>query len=135
MSKKGTSQHKKQTGKSKDPSKYRDPESRQGRRFFFVWLPTIILVVLLFYAFVFDPPRPFGQPVPGTFKESEQARSGEDAGKAYSVVLDDGRIVKLEGTQIGPIEPGRRFLVQENVTSIFKRKSFTFLRYIETRNE
>jgi len=135
MSKKSTSQYKKQTGESKGPSKYHNPETRQGRRFFFVWLPIIILVVLLFYAFVFDPPRPFGHPVPGTFKESEQARSGEDAGKAYSVVLDDGRIVKLEGAQMGPIESGRRLLVQENVTRIFKRKSFTFVRYIETRNK
>jgi len=131
MSKKGTSQHKKQTGKSIGPVKYDNPESRQGRRFFFVWLPIIILVVLLFYAFVFDPPQSVGQPVPGTFKENDQARSGENAGKAYSVVLDDGRIVKLEGTQMGPIKPGRRLLVQENMTSIFKRKSFTFVRYIE----
>jgi hypothetical protein len=131
MSKKSTSQHKKQTGKSKGPSKYHNPETRQGRRFLFVWLPIIIVVLLCFYALAFDPSRPFGQPVPGTFKEGEQARSGEDAGKAYPVVLDDGRIVKLEGAQMGPIEPGRRLLVQENVTRIFKRKSFTFVRYIE----
>jgi len=127
---KGKNQQKKQAAKRIDPSKYHNPESRQGRRFFFVWLPIIILVVLLFYAFVFDPPQFVGQPVPGTFKENDQARSGEDAGKTYSVVLDDGRIVKLEGTQMGTIKPGRRLLVQENMTSIFKRKSFTFVRYI-----
>jgi hypothetical protein len=127
---KGKNQQKKQAAKRIDPSKHHNPESRHGRRFFFVWLPIIILVVLLFYAFVFDPPQSVGQPVPGTFKEKDQARSGEDAGKTYSVVLDDGRIVKLEGTQMGPIKPGRRLLVQENMTSIFKRKSFTFVRYI-----
>jgi hypothetical protein len=132
---KGTSQHKKQTGKGKGLSKYHDAERRQGRRFFFVWLPIIIVVLLFFYGFVFDPPRPFGQPVPGTFKEGEQARSGEGIEKVYQVVLDDGRTVKLDGPHMGSIESGRRLLIQENETLIFKRKSFTFVRYIKTRNE
>jgi hypothetical protein len=132
---KGTSQHKKQTGKGKGLSKHHDAERRQGRRFFFVWLPIIIVVLLFFYGFVFDPPRPVGRPVPGTFKEGEQARSGEGIEKVYQVVLDDGRTVKLDGPHMGSIESGRRLLIQENETLIFKRKSFTFVRYIETRNE
>jgi hypothetical protein len=129
------SHHKKQAGTSKGPSKHYDGERRQGRRFFFVWLPIIVVVLLCFYALAFDPPRPVGEPVPGTFKEGEQARTGEGIEKAYQVVLDDGRIAKLDGSQMGSVESGRRLLVQENVTSIFKRKSFTFVRYIETRNE
>jgi hypothetical protein len=39
--------------------------------------------------------------------------------------------VKLDGSQMGSLEAGRRLLVQENVTLIFKRKSFSFIRYIE----
>jgi hypothetical protein len=128
---KGTRQQKKQVSKGKDPSKYQNAERRQGRRFLFVWLPTIIVVVLFFYAFVFDPPKPVGQPVPGTSREGEQTRSGEATGNTYMVVLDDGRMVKLDVTQMGSLEPGRRVLIQENVTSIFKRKSFSFIRYIE----
>jgi hypothetical protein len=128
---KGTSQLKKQASKGKGPSKYQNAERRQGRRFLFVWLPIIIVVVLLFYASVFDPPRPVGQPVPGTSREGEQTGSGDATGKTYMVVLDDGRMVKLDRLQMGSLEASRRLLVQENVTLIFKRKSFSFVRYIK----
>jgi len=128
---KGTSQLNKQASKGKGPSKYQDAERRQGRRFLFVWLPIIIVVLLFFYASVFDPPRTVGQPVPGTSREGEQTRSGEATGKTYTVVLDDGRMVNLDGSQMGSLEAGRRLLVQENITLIFKRKSFSFVRYIE----
>jgi hypothetical protein len=125
------SQQKKQGSKGKVPSNYRDPDRRKGRRFFFIWVPVIILVVLFFYVLVLDPPRPVGQPIPGISKESEQARLGETAGKAFMVVLDDGRIVKLDGMQMGSLEAGRRVLVQENITLILKRKFFSFVRYLE----
>ncbi len=125
------SQQKKQGSKGKGPSHYGDPDRRKGRRFFFIWVPVIILVVLFFYVLVLDPPRPVGQPIPGISKESEQARLGETAGKAFMVVLDDGRIVKLDGMQMGSLEAGRRVLVQENITLIFKRKFFSFVRYLE----
>jgi hypothetical protein len=125
------SQQKRQGSKGKSPSKYRDSERRQGRRFVFVWLPAIVVVVLFFYAFVFDPPRPAGQPIPGISRDSEQARFGETAGKAYMAVLDDGRVVNLAGSQMGSLEAGRRVLVQENTTLIFKKKSFSFVRYLE----
>lgn len=125
------SQQKKQRSKGKGPSQYRDSEKRQGRRFFFVWLPVIILVLLFFYVLVLDPPRPVGQPLPGTSRESEQARLGESAGKAYMVVLDDGRTVTLDGSLMRSLEAGRRVLVQENITLIFKRKNFSFVRYLE----
>jgi len=128
---KGTSQLKKQASKGKGPSKYHNAGRRQGRRFLFVWLPIIIVVSLFFYASVFDPPRTIGQPVPGTLREGEQTGSGDATGKTYMVVLDDGRMVKLDGLQIGSLEAGRRLLVQENVTLIFKRKSFSFIKYIE----
>jgi len=129
---KGTGQRKKQTGKNKgSSSKQHNSEKSQTRRFFFIWLPVIILVVLFFYVFVFDPPRPVGEPVPGTLKEAGQVKSREVSEKTYSVVLDDGRIVKLGSIQTGSIESGKRVLIQENVSRIFKRKSFSFVRYIE----
>lgn len=126
---KGTSQRKKQG--NKDPSKQHDAERRQGRRFLFVWVPIIIIVVLFFYTFVFDPPRPVGEPIPGTLKEVDQAKSGEVTEKAFLVILDDGRLVKLDGFQMGSKDSGKRLLVQENVSLIFKRKSFSFVRYVE----
>lgn len=130
---KDTAQRKKQESRRKGPSKYRNTDKRQGRRFLIVWLPIIVIVIVLFYASVFDPPRPLGQPIPGTSREGEQARLGEAAGKAYMVILDDGRLVKLDGLQMGSLEAGRRVLVQENKTLILKRKTYSFVRYLEEK--
>ena len=125
------SQQKKQGSKGKGPSKYQDSEQRKGRRFLFVWIPVIIVLVLCFYVLVLDPSRPVGQPVPGTSRVSEHAQLGETAEKASMVILDDGRTVQIEGSMMKSLEAGRRVLVQENITLIFKRKYFSFVRYIE----
>lgn len=128
---KKTGVRRKQTIHGTGPSKYGVSERRQGRRFLFVWLPVIVVVVLLFYAFVFDPPRPVGQPVSGIAQDGGRTAGGEGGARMYSVRLDDGRTVTLDGSHMGVLEPGRRILVQENETLIFKRASFTFVRYIE----
>jgi hypothetical protein len=128
---KSKNQQRKNSAKSTGSSKFQNAEKRQGRRFLFVWLPIIVIVVLCFYTFMFDPPRPFGQPVPGVVREGEQARSGEGTNKTYAVLLDDGRTVRLDGSQMGSsLEAGSRVLVQENVTLLFRRTSFSFVRYI-----
>ncbi len=80
---------------------------------------------------MFDPPRPVGQPIPGTSRDSKQAQLGESIGNAYMVVLDDGRMVTIEGSLMESLKAGRRVLVQENITLIFKRKYFSFVRYLE----
>jgi len=125
------SQQKKQRSKGKGLSQNRDSEKRQGRRFFFIWLPVIIVLLLFFYVLVLDPPRPVGQPIPGTSKASEQSQLGESGMKTFMVVLDDGRTVTLDGSMMGALEAGHRVLVQENITLIFKRKNFSFVRYLE----
>ncbi len=121
---------KKQRSKGKNLSPYRGSEKRQ-HRFLFIWLPVIILVMLFFYALVFDPPRQVGQPIRGISRVSKQAQLGESTGNAYRVVLDDGRIVTIEGSLMEPLKAGRLLLVQENITLIFKRKYFSFVRYLE----
>lgn len=111
---------------------YRDAKKRQGRRFLFVWVPVIIVIMLSFYVLVLDPSLPVGgPPIPGTSRASGQAQLGESNGTADRVVLDDGRTVIIEGALMGSLKAGRRVLVQENKTLIFKRKYFSFVRYLE----
>jgi len=131
MAKGTTGKHKKKTGTVKNLSKHQNVERRQGRRFFFLWVPIIIIVLLFFYAVVFDPPRSVGEPISGTVQEDGQERSSGVTEKIYSVVLDDGRIVKLDGFQMSSKESGKRLLVQENVSLLFKRRSFSFVKYIK----
>jgi len=128
---KGRPQQKRKTSKGVGPAKYQVAERSRGRRFLIVWVPVIVVVVLFFYAIAFDPVRPVGEPVPGTSSEGEQIQTGEGPAKTLMVNLDDGRKIKLEGSQMGTLEAGRRVFVQENVTLIFKRKSFSFVRYIK----
>lgn len=127
---KSVRKQKKQESKGKSPSQDQDSK-RQGHRFFFVWLPVIVVVVLSFYVLVFDPPRPVGQPIPGTSRDSRQAQLGESSGNADMVILDDGRMVMIDGALMKSLKAGRRVLVQENITLIFKRKTFSFVRYLE----
>ena len=122
---------KKQGSKGKGPSQHRDSKNRQGRRFLFVWLPVIVLITLSFYVLVLDPPQSVGQPLPGTSRNSEQAQLGESNRNADTVALDDGRVVAIEGSMMRSVKAGRRVLVQENITLIFKRKYFSFVRYLE----
>jgi len=124
-------QQKKQGGKVKGPSPYRDSDERRGHRFLFVCIPIIVLVVFIFYVLALDPSRPVGQPIPGTSIASEQAPSGESSKNAYRVVLDDGRTITIDGSLMGPLKANRRVLVQENRTILFKRNFFSFARYLE----
>ena len=124
-------QVKKQGSKGKSPSQHRESKNRQGHRFLFVWLPVIILITLSFYVLVLDPPQLVGQPLPGTSRNSEQAQLGESNRNADTVALDDGRVVAIEGSMMRSVKAGRRVLVQENMTLIFKRKYFSFVRYLE----
>jgi hypothetical protein len=122
---------KKQGSKGKMPSHYRDSGERQGRRFLFIWLPIIIVVMLSLYVLVLEPSRTVGQPISGTSKSSGPARLGESNENAYMVVLDDGRTVMIDGSLMESLKADRRVLVQENITLIFKRKYFSFVRYLE----
>jgi hypothetical protein len=122
---------KKKTGrKQKIPQKAAAAETRQTRRFLFLWLPTIVISLLVFYALAFDPARPVGPPVRGILSGSEGPPSDESAQKAYEVTLDDGRVIRLEDPHMG-LQRGRRVIVEESRTLIFKRKAFTFVRYLE----
>lgn len=131
MKDKTVRKQKKQASKGESYSQYRDSEKRQGRRFFFVWLPIIIVVILSFYVLMFDPPRPVGQPIQGTSGDRKQSQVGESNNNAYMVILDDGRMVTIEGSLMESLKAGRRVLVQENITLIFKRKFFSFVRYLK----
>lgn len=122
---------KKQGSQVRGVPQSQNSEKSQRNRFFRIWLPVIVVVVLSFYVLMFDPPRPVGQPIPGTTKEIRQAQLGESTGNAYTVLLDDGRTVTIEGSLMDSLKAGRRVLVQENTTLIFKRKFFSFVKYLK----
>ena len=104
---------------------------QRGRRFLVFWVPIIAVVILFFYFMMFDPSRPIGQPLQGTSKSDQPAQLGESGRHASRVVLDDGRVVMIEGSLMEALKSGRRVLVQENTTLVFNRKFFSFVRYLD----
>ena len=107
-------------------------EARQGRRFLFVWVPVIILVLAFFYALMFDPPRPAGPTLTGTIGGLEEGQRGRSV-ESVPVTLETGRSVEVPLPEIrGSLQKGRRILVQENETLIFKRRTYSFVRWLDS---
>jgi hypothetical protein len=118
------------------PAKGRVLERRQSLRFFLIWGPVILLAIIFLYALVFDPERPVGSPLSGVVTGTSKSGSGEQTPATLFVALDDGRQVEAEATptvghQATVFTRGRRVLVQESTTAIFRRHHFAFLKPLE----
>lgn len=123
-----TSQKKKPAGSKRVREKHGRSGADQGHRFLFVWVPVIILVLALFYAVMFDPPKPVGRPLSGTISGTDQGRPGQPMASSVSVALEDGRVVSIRPSDMeGELRKGRPVLVQENETLIFKRRTYSFV--------
>jgi hypothetical protein len=118
------------------PAKGRASERRASIRFFLIWGPVILLAISFLYALVFDPERPVGAPLAGALMDAPQAGSGMQAPAKLFVALDDGRQVEAVSTQTVGSQPvafqkGRRVLVQESTTAIFRRAHFAVLKPLD----
>ena len=128
-----SSQKKKSSRRKTESGKQSHAEARQGRRFLFVWVPVIILVLAFFYALMFDPPRPAGPPLTGTIGGPEEGQRGRSVESIVLVTLETGRSVEVPLPEIrGSLRKGRRVLVQENETLIFKRRTYSFVRWLDS---
>jgi hypothetical protein len=118
------------------PSKGRASERRQSLRFFLIWGPVILLAIIFLYALVFDPERPVGSPLSGVVTGTGKSGSGESAPLTLFVALDDGRQVEAVatptvGSQLAAFTKGRRVLVQESTTTIFRRHHFAIVKPLD----
>lgn len=126
------SQKKKAGERKAVAEKWGRSEADRSRRFFLVWVPVIILVLAIFYGLMFDPPSPVGEPLTGTINGLERGKTGQPAGSAVLVTLGDGRTIEVRTSGMeGPLQQGRRVLIQENETLIFKRKTYAFVRWLD----
>lgn len=124
---------KKKTAQKRQTASLKQKRSRKEppRRFLFVWVPIIIVTLLLFYGFVFDPPRPVGAPLAGAVGVTKEPQSKESIRKVCPVDLEGGGTVWADCDGTGFLEKGRRVLVQETRTLIFKRKDYSIVRTLD----
>ncbi|OPY79353.1 MAG: hypothetical protein A4E65_01883 [Syntrophorhabdus sp. PtaU1.Bin153] len=113
------------------PLKKKGSLKEPSRRFLFVWAPIIIIVLVLFYGFVFDPPRPVGPPLTGVVGTTDGQQSRESIRKICPVDLEGGGMVWADCSGTGFLEKGRKVLVQETRTLIFKRKDHSIVRTLD----
>jgi hypothetical protein len=127
---------KKAKTRGRRPAKGSASERRASIRFFLIWGPVILLVIIALYALVFDPESPLGPPVTGVLAGADQQGSATQAPAKYSVVLDDSRQIEAAvtptlGTQSVAFTKGRRVLLQESTTTIFRRHHFVILKTLD----
>jgi hypothetical protein len=83
------------------------------------------------YALSFDPMKPaLRMQIEGDIMEIV-ASSGGVAQDAYRVRLSNGNIITVSGDEKKDISKGARVIVEENETLLFKRKLYSFVRFVD----
>ena len=105
----------------------------------FVWInytkPIILLtvIILLFVAilvFAYDPYIAGKEVVGSVQSEYKQTLQGYVTTR-FVIKLDNGELVDIQGNRMGAFRKGKRVIVQEMTSLIFKRREYKFLRYSE----
>ncbi len=118
----------------KKRQKKKHPSSKQ-----FVWKnytkPIILLtvIILLFVAiliFAYDP-YIAGKEVLGSVQNEYKQTLQRYVSTRFVIKLDNGQLVDVQANRMGTFRKGKRVIVQEMTSLIFKRKEYQFLRYSE----
>jgi hypothetical protein len=119
------------SGPSKKQSKEDCSDKKRLRRFLFIYIPIIVITLGFIYASSFDPVKPaLRMEVEGTILEVVASSVGV-AQNAYRIKLSNGTVVTVSGHEKKAISKGIRVLVEENETLLFKRKLYSFVRFVD----
>jgi hypothetical protein len=106
-------------------------DKKRLRRFLFIYTPIIVITLGFIYALSFDPMKPASRmQIEGDIMEIV-ASSGGVAQDAYRVRLSNGNIITVSGDEKKDISKGARVIVEENETLLFKRKLYSFVRFVD----
>ena len=121
---------KKVTGTAK-PKKRVDASNedvRRLRRFLFLWVPIIVIVLAGVYAAALDPAKPTGRTMEASIVGKETTAGGQSSSAMFRVRLDNGEeaVIFIPERQ-APMPPGR-VVVEEYMTTLLKQKTYRYLR-------
>lgn len=110
------------------PKKFRSPAGKTDagkarmKRFLYLWVPIICLVVIGFYASALDPPRPTGKVMKGSIAEIK--RSSQQPGSVlYKIKLETGEEIEIALPEKEK-PAGSEVVVEEYSTAFFKKKTY-----------
>jgi hypothetical protein len=92
----------------------------------------IFLGSCLFLTYYYDPYQTTGEQYEGTITGAYKPETDKiHANTRLLIKLDGGRTVKVIATRAGGYQIGKRVIVEKYVSKRFKKKSFSFVKYIE----
>jgi cell division septal protein FtsQ len=116
---------------SKKQSKEDYSDKKRLRRFLFIYAPIIVITLGFIYVSSFDPVKPAARiQIEGIILEVV-ASSGDATQDTYRVKLSNGNVVTVSGREKKDINKGTKVLIEESETLLFKRKIYSFIRFIE----
>lgn len=92
------------------------------KRFLYLWVPIICLVVIAFYASALDPSRPTGKVVKGNVMEIKKS-SQQPATALYKIRLETGEEVEIAVPENNK-PPGSQVMLEEFSTTLLKKKTY-----------
>ncbi|MHB8109278.1 MAG: hypothetical protein ACYDHW_04500 [Syntrophorhabdaceae bacterium] len=110
--------------KDKKPVRAVDDRTR-SRRFLFLWLPVIIVVIVAFYAIAMDPPQPTGRMVKAQVIEKDRSVQSQ-VPRFYRIRLENGDEASIAIPEKEDPRPLKSILVEEHSTRLFKKKSYQY---------
>jgi len=97
-------------------------EKARTKRFLYLWVPIICLVVIGVYALALDPPRPTGKVMKGSVMQIK--RSTEQPGTVlYKIRLETGEEVEIAVPEKNK-PAGSEVMVEEFSTVLLKKKKY-----------
>ena len=104
------------------PARKKDVEKSRTKRFLYLWIPIICLVVIGVYALALDPPRPTGNVMKGSVIEIK--RSSQQPGTIlYKIRLERGEQVEIAVPE-NEKPAGSKVMVEEYSTILLKKKTY-----------
>lgn len=115
---------------SKKIAKNIDTDRTRLRRFLYLWLPFICIVLIAFYAAALDPAKPTGVKVQAALVGA--GTSPQSTSSNFKVKLDSGEETEIfiPEKQIPP--PGSRIVMEEYATFLLKKRSYRYLHIADT---
>jgi hypothetical protein len=108
--------------KIKQPAKKTDSERSQMKRFLYLWLPLICLVIIGVYASALDSPKPTGKIMKGSVLEIKRSSQQPDS-VLYKIRLENGEQIEIAVPEKDKT-PGSEVMVEEYSTTFFKKRSY-----------
>ncbi len=90
---------------------------------------TIVILTLTFFAISWFESYTPSKQVTGTVNSINKDIHSDKAPAQIVVVLDNGGYAQIDQDFVGVFQKGKKVVLQEYVSSIFRRKKYIFIRY------